>query len=458
MRALHSHCAGVIAAFVLVGTLVVPQAYADDAPIEGAPAVEEPIEVVPGPSTIAPEALAKADPAATGSGAPPEEFTSGNLVGDTLRDLRRRDRAWFNLGLRDAAVRFEDMVEERIGLRFGAAYTMLYQGADRGSGPKESWGGDLDIVGIWKPKRQRKGWEGSLQIGMEGRHRIATDIPPQSLSKTIDSLWPTVSGFNEQRFSLIQLYWGQDLFRGRMRIRIGKISPYFFFGNRLNDASTAFLNASFSDSPAVFFPGNGFGVQVRYNLGKDWIVRGGIQNANGIKTEFSPESLDKGEFWYGFEIEKRVNIRRLGHGRYRLGFWYVDPRADAGTGDGAGTSISIDQEIGPKVLVFFRSAAQGASLITPDVQEDSLTATKRALRVGFGVDGPIRSQPDDYFGFAIAWGKPSAALARNSIVAESFYRLQLTEATHFSVSLQAIRSSTIFEQVFVLGLRLRVEF
>ena len=134
----------------------------DDTPVD-ATGVEEALEVSPGPSTIAPEALAKADPAATGSGAPPEEFTSGNLVGDTLRDLRRRDRSWFNLGLRDAAVRIEEMVEKRIGLRFGAAYTMLYQGADRGSGPKDAWGGDLDIVGIWKPKGQRKGWEGSLQ-------------------------------------------------------------------------------------------------------------------------------------------------------------------------------------------------------------------------------------------------------------------------------------------------------
>lgn len=261
-----------------------------------------------------------------------------------------------------------------------------------------------------------------------------------------------------QDFALTQLYWRQDFLGDRLEVRLGKVSALaMFFGNRLNSSDLFFLNYAFADEPTAFTPGNGFGVQGKYKFSKRWAVIAGVQNANGMKTEIDPSTLELGEFWYAAQVEFTPTIRGLGHGTYRLAAWHVDERKGK-SGAGSGGVLSIDQELSKKAVAFLRYGWQGEGLISPIVRVQSLTGTEHALRVGLGWQGPVKAWPDDYAGLAFAWGKPSNKLARESFVAEIFYRSQLTDTSHVSLGLQLIESSTVFDQVAVLGARFRIEF
>jgi hypothetical protein len=205
-------------------------------------------------------------------------------------------------------------------------------------------------------------------------------------------------------------------------------------------------------------PGNGLGLHATWDFSPRWSVSGGIQNANAIKTEFDPSTLRHGEFWYALQVNYRATIRGLGQGTYRLGGWYTAPRQLADTPAGGGTVLSIDQELGQRLIGFLRYEYQGEELLNPEVQFDALTSTESTLRLGLGLSSPIAALPDDYLGIGLAWGEPAGRLARESYVGEIFYRSQLETASQLSLSLQVIESSTIFDRVFVLSVRYRLEF
>ncbi len=397
-------------------------------------------------------------PAARSGTTPERGFASGADVSDTLREIRKSREGRFDLGVSRFVGRIEDRIYRKTPIRFAAAYTMVYQHASDGSGPRDALGSDFDLIARWDAIGRKACNQSALEVRFESRYKIATRIAPSGLSTTIDSLWPTVSGFGRQDLSLTQVYWKQDFLGDRLQVRLGKVSASAtFFGNRLNDASLFFFNFAFSDSPEVFLPGNGLGLHARYRVNKCWTVVAGMQNANGVKTEIDPSSIEKGEFWYAGQIEYRRKIRGLGFGTWRLAGWHSDAREGV-SGAGAGTVLSIDQELSKKAVAFLRYGFQGSGLISEIVEIQSLTGTEQALRIGCGFQGPIPAWSDDYAGVALGWGRPSNSLARDSYVGEVFYRSQLTDTSHVSLSVQFIRSSTVFEAVTVFSVRWRAEF
>ncbi len=391
--------------------------------------------------------------------APPVAFTSSKNIEDKLQEARQDRKGLFNFGLRDLAVAVDQKLYAATRIRFAGMYTAVYQRASTGNGPRDASGGDLDVIATWDALRRGDRTTGAVEVALEARHGFGGEITPSALSTTIDSLWSTISGFNVQTFFPVQFYWRQDLLNNRLHIRVGKVSGYStFFGNRINSSSLYFMNYAFSDNPAVFFPGNGLGLHATWDFSKRWSASFGIQNANGVKTEFDPSTLELGEFWFAGQVNLRTRIRGLGEGTYRLGTWWVMARDENDAPPGAGTVLSIDQELGKKVIGFLRYEYQGQDLLTPEVEFEALTATRSALRLGVGITGFFKRLPDDYMGVALAWGDPADSLAKDTAIGEVFYRLQLESASHLTASLQVIRSSTVFDTVYVLGLRYRIEF
>ncbi len=398
-----------------------------------------------------------AKPAA--SPAPPADYVSGKNIGDALGAARQKLSSVFDFGIRDLRLRLDDRIYKATRMRFSGIFTLLYQDASTGKGPREAAGGDLDILVTWDAVQRRGKTTGSLEGAFEGRYRLWTDIAPSALSTTIDSLWPTVSGFNQQPFSLVQFYWRQSLWNDRLTLKIGKLSgSSTFFGNRINSSSLFFVNYAFSDNPAVFFPGNGLGLHAIWKLSPKWTFAFGIQNANGVKTELDPSTLRYGEFWFAAQAQYHAKIRGLGKGTYRLGTWAVMGREPADAPPGQGAVLSIDQELGKRIIGILRYEYQGDGLLTPEIKFQSLTGTESALRVGMALPGPIAALPDDFMGVAVGWGVPADSRARESVVGEIFYRSQIESSSQLTLSLQAIRSSTIYDQVLVFSVRWRVEF
>ena len=404
--------------------------------------------------------LVAARPArAEADGAPPADFVSGANIRDQFVESRRPLRGVFDVGLRDVARAADEKLYRATRIRFTGAWTAVYQRASEGNGPLDASGGDFDLVATWAALRRGGRTIGSLAVAFESRHGLGGEITPSALSGTIDSLWPTISGFNVQTFFPIQIYWRQELWGDRLHLRVGKLDPSsVFFGNRINSSSLYFMNYAFGNNPAVFFPGNGLGLSATWDISKHWSASFGVQNANGVKTEINPSTVELGEFWFATQLDWRTRIRGLGAGTYRYGWWWSMARSEVDAPAGGGTALSIDQELGRKVIGFLRVEYQGHPLLTEEIAAESLTATSAAVRLGVGVQGPFRRLPDDYMGLAAAWGTPAQGGARDSYVSEIFYRLQLDATSQFTASLQAIRSSTVFDVVYVLGLRYRVQF
>ncbi|MHC5010693.1 MAG: carbohydrate porin [Planctomycetota bacterium] len=418
---------------------------------------QEPVRI-PAPSS-GDVARAAGAPAANRLEAARRSQRSGTNPTDILRSARVERRGLLDLGLHARMTALDDALERRTGIRFALAYTQLYQHATNGDGgPRNAWGAEFDIVTKWALVGRKGCNQGLFAAVLRSRYKIDTHIPPSEMSNTIDSLWPTTSGFNEQDFTFIQVYWQQDLLADRMRIVLGKIDPSAtFFGNRFNSSKTEFVNNTFSSNPAVFFPGNGAGLHARYRFSDRWEAVVGVQDANGKTTAEPFSTLGEGELWVAGQVQFTTDIRGLGRGHYRLGGWRSPPRSDAGTPAGAGTCVSIDQEFGRHVVGFLRVDWQGEGLVTTENRLGVLTATRANVRGGVVILGPIPALPDDELGIGAAWGEPEADGARDAWVGEVFYRLQATDSFQITPSFQVIRSlSRSVGDAGVFSLRFRL--
>ncbi len=76
----------------------------------------------------------------------------------------------------------------------------------------------------------------SLQVGLvfstEIRHAYG-DIPPAQLGDRIGSLWGTTVDFDNQAFSLVQLYWDHGSFEDGLRYRSGTLTRAVTPANRV---------------------------------------------------------------------------------------------------------------------------------------------------------------------------------------------------------------------------------
>lgn len=372
--------------------------------------------------------------------------TAGDAVDDSIRETFAKEAARFDLlGRRRDGIRsWRACVERRYGLSFGVAYTVLYQRASRGMGPRDAAVGDLDLFGRWRAFGKEDVDAGSLYVYTEWRHLLGTDIAPFNLSKSLGTLLETTTGFTRQPYALTQLYWEQHWARGRFTARFGKLDPaIFFFGNRLNNVNTYFVGFPFSDCPAVFFPGAALGANLTCRFDDAWSLVVGVQDANGEKLGDALSTIRDGELWGATQLQLTRCTPRLGVGHVRVGGWYTEARSKAEKPAGGGFTLSVDQELGrPGAVGFLRyeyqtdpleSARQG---VGPTRQ--GLVPSRQALRVGAGLGGLIRhpAWKEDVLGLGLAWSEPYDQRLRDEYLVEAFWRFQLGPDVQITPSYQ----------------------
>lgn len=345
---------------------------------------------------------------------------------------------------------FNDTLKEAAGLDLGIAYTALYQYATSDGVPNEGASGDFDFFGSWHLVGQEGKNAGSLTFATEGRHAF-TSSTPSEIGRGIGSLWGTTDGFNTQEFSLTQLWWSQQFFGDRLRLRLGKLDQGTFIDkNRFKSASFYFLNQAFSSNPTLPFPASGLGVGGRYDVTDSLHITFGFSNANAVKTRIDIDTLKEHEYFGTAEIRYSPEVQNRGKGNYRLTIWHADERKEGGLPSGHGLSLSFDQEIGHGVIPFLRYA----------FADGGVTATRQMLSGGIGIEGPF-GMKDDLIGIGIAWGDPKARTWRDQYVGEVFYRLQLTANSRLTPGYQLIirpSNASDDDTVSVFELRLRITF
>ena len=339
----------------------------------------------------------------------------------------------------------------RARLRFSFAYTLLAQWAPDSDGGKQGIGGDVDFTAVWNALGSHdEGNAGYVGFATEWRHRIGPR-PPSALASQFDAFSRTTQAFNEQDFSLVQLWWAQELFGDTLEITAGKISPRNFYNtNRLRNQNTAFLNQVFSGNRAVGLPSRGIGVNVVYRPGETWYLTGGVHDANGSATGGNFGTLGEGQFAYIGEFGWTPTFSALGRGNYRLTLWCSDASRERGTGVGKGFALSFDQDLGAELMAFMRFAwADGDSHGGDQTLSGGLAFTRP-----FGRD-------DDLVGFGVGWSDPSMPTLNEEFVTEAFYRLQLSRMAQLSVGWQAYITPAFKPDddiVNVFSIRWRVQF
>jgi carbohydrate-selective porin OprB len=315
---------------------------------------------------------------------------------------------------------------------------------------KNASSGDFDFFGQWPLLNVDKPWTGNISFAAEGRYKIGK-LTPNELSASIGSLWKTTSGFNVQKFSMIEFYWEHGGAKDGGGYRIGKMKPSDIFdGYSFASSNTSFLSRSYSHTMAMSVPSAGLGAVGGLIMPDNFYVLAGIHDANADKISIG--HIDRGEFFYALELGVKPGNGEPGAGNYHATLWHKDKRDKAGIPSGYGLALTAEQEFGPKsnITGFLRySYGHGAGL---DVRQ--------TVSAGIVFD-EVWGRNSDLIGLAATWGQPTNRSMRDQYSVEGYYRIQLTPDAHITPDLQLIfdpSMTTMFNTVVVGSLRLRMVF
>lgn len=390
---------------------------------------------------------------------PTIEFTrppAPNSVEENLLEARARPAGLFRFGpvsLIDPAWKKVSSAAADLGIEAGLAYTVVYQHATGGPGVREAAGGDADLFGTWRLLAGKDDpYVGYLSFAFEYRHDLGTGIAPRALDTQIGSLWGTTNAFNEQPLAVKELCWKQHVAGDRLIVRVGKLDAENLYDrNYWQSDSKFFMNQAFSAFPVRSLPASGLGVNVTAKLDDEWYVCAGFQDAQGQKTTAGFNTFF-GDFnlFSAMEIGYTPTIPGWGDGTYRLTLWYRDAGQSDGKPHDAGFDLSIDQQIGPHLIPFFRFGLGQGNINDIDAM----------ISAGVGWQGKLLTE-SDVVGAAGSWGHPSDHTLRDQYAAEVFYRLQVSPDNQLTLGYQAIVNPSLDTSSALVGVfevRWRVTF
>ncbi len=287
----------------------------------------------------------------------------------------------------------------------------------------------------------------------------------------------------ERTFDITQLWLQQDLFDGRLRLRLGKLDltggfecrgcPVAFDGNQYaNDETAQFLNGALVNNPAIPFPDNGLGVVVYYEPVDGWYVGVGVADGEADARESGFSTLFDGDSRLFYIVETGIVAHLAGTngcslpGTWRIGVWNDRGPKDDLDGDGSRTNdvgfyVSIDQALWRENSdddqgfgVFARGAwANG------DVNE-----IKAFYSVGGQYQGLLAGRDNDVIGLGLAHaelshdGGFSASFER---AVELYYNCEIAPWLQLTPSVQWITNpggDRSVDDAVVAGLRVQLGF
>jgi len=303
---------------------------------------------------------------------------------------------------------------DHYGLSLSADYNVLYQGVSESPGDDSSAGGVVRFYGIWRPGDRASPDAGHLIFKVENRHRLDSELSPNSLLPTSGVAGVSGPTFSDKGTVLTNLYWRQAFADNRFAFIAGVIdvSDYLDVYGLANPWAD-FNNLSFSTSPTMPAPAQGLGGAVRWMFTPNYYVVASVADTNG-------DPHDPGDFLHSFfsvsEYFRHIEFGRIGSWERRsaenvhITFWQVDARDQAGVEKDHGVAFSWSQPI-DKWLLFLRGgyADQGVGLLQKSVSAGA----------GYALD-----ERGDYVGVGANWGR-TADSDIDQYTVEAYYKLQV---------------------------------
>ena len=233
-------------------------------------------------------------------------------MGNQIREAIPGTGPIFNIGLGDSYFGWKDKVYDKIGLRFGVSYQMLYQSAstvveEADKNALSDWWG---FMTKWTLINRKKGKnQGHLVFSMFERKPIGSHQFPSMFGPANVGSLTTAIEFTTWDFSIENLYWEQwiDFEKHKLMIRVGNqaaaalIDPF-----RFKDARKNFTTGPFCYHVTKPDPTFGFGVLAKWMpaKGTGLYISGAVTDMNGDPNSmgFDWSTVSHGQFFYGAEV------------------------------------------------------------------------------------------------------------------------------------------------------------
>ena len=268
--------------------------------------------------------------------------------------------------------------------------------------------------------------------------------------------------WNDDHFTLSELFYQQNLFDKKVSINFGKLDPTVFFDkSAYSDSDTSkFLARIFNNSPVIEFPANSYGVRAAF-MPFEWLMVDSIvMSGNSDLTDLQKNLFYAGEITFKPEFYGRK-------GNYRVLTWLnTDSHTkwdNFGTDkkDAYGLSISCDQEITDTLGVFGKFGWQNPKVFDPDRRAYPISATDPTPWInnfsleymwsgGAELKGSLWGREHDFAGIAIGQAIPSNDMkdslentalnrnARNETHFETYYNFYINEYLAISPGVQLV--------------------
>ncbi len=390
---------------------------------------------------------------------------------------------WFGLG---------EQLEE-IGISVGLSLTQVYQISLQGSGSAAT------APGV-QTHRHSGRWTGKYDLEVEFNLDRLLSIPGVTFYTLTQGSWSNglatssigIDGFGvnntavgDQSIALIEAWFQQSLFDGKLQVRAGKIDvtggfeyrggPGGFDGNAFaNDDTAQFLNAALNNNPTVPFPAQGLGIVAYLEPVPGFYASIGVADSDAVASQTGFNTAFHGEdnFFAVFEAGVAPKIPTASgdlQGTYRVGFWYDPKPKDKLVGtkikrDDMGFYLSFDQVVTKENTD--EGDTQGAGVFFRyGFAHKDVNPIKCFFSVGGQYQGLIPSRDNDVLGLGLATGQltddHTAGIASSETAVEAYYNAEITPWATLSPSVQWITNPGGLSGVgdaWVLGLRLQTAF
>lgn len=389
--------------------------------------------------------------------------------GDLEQDAALHSGRFRLPGIMEPWESFKTDIRDRTGIVFGGSWGVLYQNySDVPAGAASDSVGQKFTLNLSK-QIYRAGTPDAmtLDVVVEDRGPMGTDLPPLQAGLATGSIVPTAATWGDFNLGITQAYIRQNLAGNRFQYAVGKIfAPNFIDSYPFFDDNRQFLNQSFSTSPTVASPLRGAGAVGTWFPKANYYVLGGVYSANSSDTGTTINDVfNTGELFYQVEVgwsalaRSGVPVQARGpmdSDNIHLTAWYKDAQPDQSNAtlrpQARGLAFNANMTVGDNLMWFVRAGISDGWV------------SDRAVSVGFGWHPT--EQFSDLFGLGVGWVRPNddilpEPLQREQWNVESFYRWHLTPNLAITPDLQYIANPSLnpsVDDLWVASLRVRLAF
>ena len=348
-------------------------------------------------------------------------------------------------GLHERADRAEKRIYEATNIKFGSAFTTLFQGLSESLPGEDQFGMATGMTFIGT-KDFNKGdpYQAELTFGLDGRWDYGTTGPTDLGPASLGSLGFTANQFAAYTptFIVRNLFWRQGSREAGWMYRIGRITPDSMLSTSTHiNGTTTYHPIAGTGSFAIGLCDSGLGMAAGRFINDRVNLLGVISDANADRFDFG--DIDEGDFFTAVELQVKVLPLTPKAGYSKVTFWHNDGTKfgnaiNGSTGkEGWGLFIKHEQELtcdGRAVAL-----ARWGRSYKKSALYDELAAGNFLLYDPF-CSGKFKDDlySADVFGVAYNWVQPSAVGARGESNVEVFYPFPIFPEADATFSYQAI--------------------